>query len=152
MNLRFALSALGLLLLALAVAAGIGVFAVAMLNRPQPDWVYSARIADLREGEPVRVLADDGSPAFVVRAHGDLVAFDGRAPTATRCLLAWQADKRYFVDDGCGGVHYDVTGRYIDGPSLRDLDRHPVHIKDGWLVVDTRTTISGRALWPNDVP
>jgi hypothetical protein len=149
MNKRFALSIVLFCTMALSVVAAAAVFAAGLLKQPEPRGLPIVRVADMREGEPVRAVGSDSASAYILLSGHVIIAYSARAPTINRCSLEWQAEKRLFFDDGCVGAQFDATGRWIAGPALRDLDRHPVIIRDGWVVVDTRTLIPGRDLWTN---
>lgn len=72
---------------------------------------------------------------MIVYAAGDQSAsvFLRRSPHGG-CLLLWdQINLR--LDDPCFGSRFDLTGRYISGPSPRDLDRLPASVRDGLIWV-----------------
>lgn len=58
------------------------------------------------------------------------------------CAVPWCKSAQWF-ECPCHGSKYSVNGEYRDGPAPRSLDRFPVEIVDGKLVVDTGTLIVG---------
>ena len=44
---------------------------------------------------------------------------------------------------GCHGSVYDLGGEWVQGPAPRGMDRFPVTIQDGQVVVDTSTVVTG---------
>ncbi len=61
------------------------------------------------------------------------VAFLRRSPHGG-CLLLWNSvDLRF--EDPCFGSQFDLTGKYLSGPSPRSLDRLPATIHDGLIWV-----------------
>ncbi len=43
----------------------------------------------------------------------------------------------------CHGSVFDIAGEWIEGPAPRGMDRYPLSIESGALVVDTSKTITG---------
>jgi cytochrome b6-f complex iron-sulfur subunit len=58
------------------------------------------------------------------------------------CSVPWCASARWF-ECPCHGSKYSINGEYRDGPAPRGLDRFPVEIVDGQIVVDTGSLIAG---------
>jgi Rieske Fe-S protein len=53
------------------------------------------------------------------------------------CLILWDSEENRF-DDPCFGSKFDRNGRYISGPSPRNLDQLTASIRDGivWVRAD----------------
>lgn len=58
------------------------------------------------------------------------------------CSVPWCSTAKWF-ECPCHGSKYSINGEYRDGPTPRGLDRFPVEIVDGKIVVDTSTLIQG---------
>ncbi|MGH2812001.1 MAG: ubiquinol-cytochrome c reductase iron-sulfur subunit [Actinomycetota bacterium] len=58
------------------------------------------------------------------------------------CSVPWCASAKWF-ECPCHGSKYSINGEYRDGPAPRGLDRFPVEIVNGQLIVDTGTLIEG---------
>jgi len=94
----------------------------------------------------------DGSLVFhLVRLEsGDFIALSARDP-GSDCWVPWQPDFEFrgrtgwFVDP-CGGSTYDERGTRVSGPATRDLDRHPVEVREGNVYVN----LAGDALIPGE--
>ena len=72
------------------------------------------------------------------------------------CTVPWKAgfvwpdpatgrDKRSWFRDPCHGSTYDITGKRVFGPALRDLDRYPVSIVGDRVFVNTDRFVCGHA-------
>jgi nitrite reductase/ring-hydroxylating ferredoxin subunit len=44
---------------------------------------------------------------------------------------------------GCHGSVFDLGGEWIQGPAPRGMDRYPVVVQDGQVVIDTSTVLPG---------
>jgi cytochrome b6-f complex iron-sulfur subunit len=69
------------------------------------------------------------------------VALD-QACTHLGCRVPWCAGSQWF-ECPCHGSRYNAVGEQRRGPAPRGLDRYPVTLEDGQLVVDTRHRIFG---------
>lgn len=65
------------------------------------------------------------------------LVFLARAPHS-RCILTWNIDGDGLLRDPCFGSVYTAEGKYISGPSPRDLDVIPSYVQDGVLWVEPR--------------
>lgn len=92
-----------------------------------------ARLADLRQGQPVLVDYGDDK-LFVVRtSETGAVAFDAACPHA-RCSLRFDKDRNQFVCPCHGGV-FALDGSRLAGPPRRDMIRAVVDVADGDVVI-----------------
>lgn len=98
----------------------------AAFNDPAPRYVLSATQGTVTEVpfvtvSPVRIfLVHDPSEGFVALYNRD---------PHLGCRIKWAAGNLRF-EDPCHGSKYTRTGEYIEGPSLRSLDRFFVRIND----------------------
>jgi hypothetical protein len=98
---------------------------------------------------------------YVVRlTETDLVALSWRDP-GRGCTVPWRetfawpdpetgARRTGWFRDPCGGSVYEKDGTRVFGSSPRNLDRYPVSIAGGHVVVDTSQYVCGYA--PPDAP
>lgn len=76
----------------------------------------------------------DSSIVYVANIDGELMVFSPRTPATTRCLFRWQEGNRRF-EDPCSGSKFTLDGLYIEGPSVRGLDMHPVHVSNEQKII-----------------
>jgi hypothetical protein len=76
----------------------------------------------------------DSERIFLMRRGQRVIGFLGRS-THLNELIVWCSDERVFLWPGHGEL-WDEQGRYVAGPQPRDLDRVPVTVKGGNVVVD----------------
>ena len=148
MRSRYVLSLITLTVAFITLIAVVAVFFVAMLwPVSQSNWRNVILFSELRNGKPVQPdFINDVTPVYIVKIDDEIKAFSRYAPFVSRCLLIWNEDRKIFADT-CGGVQFDIRGEYVGDPAERTLDRHPVRVIDGWVQVETSTTIRGRNLW-----
>lgn len=73
------------------------------------------------------------------------------------CTVPWRPDFEFMGYKGwfrnpCHAQTYDIDGRCFSGPCLRGLDRFPVTVPDGRVLVDTAHRIPGPSLGPEYQP
>ncbi len=69
------------------------------------------------------------------------VALD-QACTHLGCRVPWCRSSQWF-ECPCHGSRYNAVGEQQRGPAPRGLDRYPISVVDGQLVVDTRRRLLG---------
>ncbi|MHB8376551.1 MAG: hypothetical protein ACYDEB_06295 [Dehalococcoidia bacterium] len=126
---------------------------------PTHGRLVQTRITNTLSGDPVRFALDRFymSP----EGNGHVVALYEYPPGFfghTRgCPLVWQRDAvvvagtttyRGLFTDPCSGAHFDRSGKLVDGPADRDLDRFPMTPEPDGMLVDTHTLLCGDNL-PN---
>lgn len=79
--------------------------------------------------------------SWLVRAKGELLALAQRCPHLGCRVPFCEATRRF--ECPCHGSMYDLGGEYLAGPAPRGMDRHPVAVEDGRVLVDTRTVVQG---------
>lgn len=118
--------------------------------------VPAAAMPDTRSGLHVA-----GEVVYVVRLEsGEFRALLSKSPHRG-CTVLWDADFETWIGgervkgafrDPCSGSLFDITGRRVFGPSPRDLDRFPVAVRDGLVIVDTGILIEGESIAKHQVP
>lgn len=85
-----------------------------------------------------KIVAFGTTPVIVLRtAGGELRAFSATC-THLSCTVQYRADiERIWC--ACHNGHYDLTGRNIEGPPPRPLDRYDVALKGDEVVIIRRT-------------
>ena len=58
------------------------------------------------------------------------------------CRVPWCASSSWF-ECPCHGSRYNVLGEYQFGPAPRGLDRFPVSLEEGRVIIDTSAIITG---------
>lgn len=79
---------------------------------------------------------------FYVASHeGKLQALYQKCPHLGCRVPFCETSKRF--ECPCHGSAYNIKGERLDGPAPRGLDRFPVSVEDGQVLVDTGTIIEG---------
>ncbi len=147
------LSRRGLLVLALplaAVAFGVTVVAFVWPARPQsaqPPLLDAGLVDELQVNEPVRNT--DGRFWLVKLESGEILALSQRS-THLGCTVPWRSEfefqgRKGWFRDPCSGATWDIDGTLVFGPAFRGLDRYPLRIEYGRILVDASTRICGPA-------
>src|SRR5262245_44840982 len=108
----------------LAVIAMLGVFATPV--RPR---IAIWDVDEFPHGAPPRLITVGNQQVYIVVMATEILAFDPMVEYSdgNRCPVRWVAVVNRF-EDPCGGSKFFKDGRWIEGPSLRNLDRYPVII------------------------
>lgn len=115
------------------------------LKRRERSWIDVGGVADVPVGEPKQLdhvttiqdgyLATRSQKAVwaVKRPDGQVTVF---APKCTHlgCGYRWAGDEKQFKCP-CHGSVFDIDGQVLAGPAPRPLDRLPVKIENGRLMV-----------------
>lgn len=122
---------------------------LADLNRSFPTWATGIPA----EFRPARAFLVN-VPAATAMARGETVSVP--APRANEILALWRkcphlgcmvppmCEERHRFQCYCHQSTYNVIGEKLElGPAPRGLDRFPVRIDDGIVIVDTREIIDG---------
>jgi menaquinol-cytochrome c reductase iron-sulfur subunit len=147
--------AAGLIGLGLAIPLAGYVISPALKRRAQ-SWVEVGQVDSLSEGEPtqleyVAIVRDGYLEAKTQKAVWAVKHPDGAvtvfAPLCTHlgCGYNWDKTDRQFKCP-CHGSVYDMTGAVLAGPAPRALDRLPVKIEEGRLLVMYKEFKSGQKL------
>jgi nitrite reductase/ring-hydroxylating ferredoxin subunit len=86
----------------------------------------------------------NGHGFFLVRTSDGILALS-EIPSHPRALpVAWTANSELFIDPALG-CSFTKDGSYVRGPCIRNLDRYPIAVQDGLIVVDTAHPTPGVA-------
>ena len=101
-----------------------------------PPSVNAGRAADIAPNTG-KIVPFGTQPVIVVRTStGELRAFSGTC-THLSCTVQYRPDlERIWC--ACHNGHYDLTGRNVEGPPPRPLDRYDVVLKDDDVLVVRR--------------
>jgi Rieske Fe-S protein len=101
-----------------------------------PQSVVAGRDADI-PANTGKIIAFGTTPVIVVRtAAGELRAFSATC-THLSCTVQYRSDIEH-IWCACHNGHYDLTGRNVEGPPPRPLDRYDVALKGDEVVVVRR--------------
>lgn len=101
-----------------------------------PPSVNAGRAADIAPNTG-KIVPFGTQPVIVVRTStGELRAFSGTC-THLSCTVQYRPDlERIWC--ACHNGHYDLTGRNVEGPPPRPLDRYDVVLKEDDVLVVRR--------------
>lgn len=113
-------------------------------------WIPLGPAADFQGAEPRRVdfryTSEVGYSAESVNGFAYVVAGADAPPTVLSpvcthmgCNVVWSGEAQRFLCP-CHGGQYTVDGRNVAGPPPRPLDRLPVRIDDGILMIQAEGT------------
>lgn len=123
------------------------------LKRRTPTWVDIGSVDEIPSGEPAQrdyvATIRDGyvetkthkAVWAVKQPDGQVVAF---SPMCTHlgCGYAWDAGEKKFKCP-CHGSVFDVSGQVLGGPAPRPLDRLPLRVENGRVLVTYKEFKSG---------
>jgi menaquinol-cytochrome c reductase iron-sulfur subunit len=123
------------------------------LKRREKSWVDAGQVADLPVGEPaqrdvVMTLADGYREIAAVkgiwalRRETNEVTVYSPICTHLGCGFRWDGAEKKFKCP-CHGSMFDTEGKVVGGPAPRPLDRLPVKIENGRLMVQYKEFKSG---------
>ena len=129
------LAALGVFLIALCAVVGWSIL-------PRERRLPLGTQAEFPVDKPQARALDPGIHVFVVNLHGQLIAWDSKAPVTkgTRCNYKWVPTNHRF-EDPCSGNKWCLDGTVADdryGP-VRTLDQYRVEVDSNgnvWLHPD----------------
>jgi cytochrome b6-f complex iron-sulfur subunit len=78
---------------------------------------------------------------YVTQHHGGLRALYQKCPHLGCKVPFCQSSSRF--ECPCHGSVYNIIGEYIGGPAPRGMDRFPIRIKNGRVMVDTSSVVEG---------
>ena len=78
---------------------------------------------------------------YLTNAKGDLLALSQKCPHLGCHVPYCESSGRF--ECPCHGSVFDLGGEWITGPSPRGMDRYPVAVKGGVVLVDTGTLEPG---------
>ncbi len=101
----------------------------------------SVKLLDLPEDfvDPVEISIT-ASKVWVVRHEdGTLIALYARTSVHGNSVK-WVPESKHFEDVELGNK-WDPDGRYLEGPDQRDLDRFPIAVENGQVVIDLHLVV-----------
>jgi len=140
-----AIGAIGGLIGAVLGGGGLGYVLSPLFRRHGEDWVDLGLAAEMKPGVPVRVdftvrkrdawaTVERRASAWVVTPDGkQFIVFDPRC-THLGCPYRWDSNLGRFVCP-CHTAVFNMDGRPVMGPAPRPLDRFPVRVAGGHLLI-----------------
>jgi cytochrome b6-f complex iron-sulfur subunit len=111
---------------------------------PTPAGGFGALI----DAGPVGDYTDEGSVQYflngrfyVTQYQGGLRALYQKCPHLG-CRVPY-CDSAQQFQCPCHGSIYNIVGEYLEGPAARGMDRFPITIQDGRVLVDTSSVVEG---------
>ncbi|MDE2039781.1 MAG: Rieske (2Fe-2S) protein [Elusimicrobia bacterium] len=126
-------------------AAGLSYFVSPAFEKEDENWIDVGRASELRTGAPVKVdyvarkrdawvVTEKRSSVWLSNLGGGrFIAFDPRC-THLGCPYRWDQGKQEFLCPCHAGV-FDREGKVLSGPPPRPLDRFPVKVVSGRLLI-----------------
>jgi len=148
-RLRFSRRALILGVAFLSVVGGLIVLvAFSWPENPAPprdEWVDVGQASSVPVDEPVH---NQEYMLYLVRTPADEILALSRRSTHLGCTVVWRPDREFndskgWFGDPCGGALWTLGGVRAFGPAARDMDRYPVAIVNGEVIVDVRNRLCG---------
>jgi menaquinol-cytochrome c reductase iron-sulfur subunit len=142
----YAISALG------ALAAGIVglpvvsyLFAKPKIQDDSQDWAEIADLSQMEIGRPAEVVyprdRKDGwrtvkekATAWIVKTDRNTAVAFSPACTHLGCAYHWESQKKSFVCP-CHDSAFSIEGAVLAGPAPRALDRYPVKVEQGKVLI-----------------
>ena len=138
---RFALLGVMVMLTGITVLAAILWFAV-----PEPPQDTLGPASDFPPAEePYEVHAND-HVYFIVNSGGTVLVLAPNAPgpnsNYSQCHIVWVPRRLQFVEP-CYGSKFTLTGKWVEGPAPRGLDRFGYTVENGMLIVNRWQHVEG---------
>jgi len=141
-------AALGAATAALLGATGLSYFVSPAFKKDEEDWVDIGSAADVKAGSPVKVdfvarkrdawvVTEKRSSAWVTTTDGrEFTVFDPRC-THLGCPYRWDQASQQFMCP-CHSAVFGPDGTVVSGPPPRPLDRYPVQVAAGRLLIQPK--------------
>ncbi|MBI1922591.1 MAG: Rieske (2Fe-2S) protein [Geobacter sp.] len=119
-------------------AAGTAAIAYPLLTYLSPKKAVSTRRAveipetDISEGK-AKFFEYEGKTAVIIKAKGTVHAFSAVC-THLGCIVQWEKEKGQFLCP-CHAGRFSADGEVISGPPPRPLEKLPVAMRDGKIIV-----------------
>lgn len=148
--LGWAIAALGALIAAFLSVTGLIYFVSPAFKRKEEGWVEVGLTSSIPRGKPVKlefverkrdawVTTERRSSVWLLTANSrDFIAFDPRC-THLGCPYRWDEGKKQFLCP-CHTAVFDVDGKVISGPPPRPLDRYPLKVVGGRILIFPQPT------------
>ena len=141
----WATGALGGVIASVLGATGLTYFASPAFKKDEEEWVDIGNAADIKPGEPLKtdfvarkrdawVVTEKRSSAWILTDDKkNFTVFDPRC-THLGCPYRWDSERRQFLCP-CHSAVFGPQGEVVAGPPPRPLDRYPVKIVGGRLLI-----------------
>jgi Rieske Fe-S protein len=83
---------------------------------------------------------------YVTRAKGELFAVSQKCPHLGCRVPFCESSARF--ECPCHGSIYNVAGEYIAGPAPRGMDRYPITVEKGRVIINLTEVVEGPAIGP----
>lgn len=129
---------------------GLGFFLSPAFQRKEDGWVDLGRADAFKPDKPTSVeyverkkdswvVTEKRSSAWVVMKDGeDFTVFDPRCPHLG-CPYRWDVKDKQFLCP-CHTAAFAIDGKVLGGPPPRPLDRYPVKVIEGELLIQPKPT------------
>ena len=153
--LALAIGAVGAVVGAAVAGTGLAYFMSPLFRRHGEDWVDIGRADEVGLGVPAKVeftvrkrdawtTVERRATAWVLTADGkQFIVYDPRC-THLGCPYRWDRDLGRFLCP-CHTAIFGVDGRVIMGPAPRPLDRFPVKVVGGRIMIRLEPVKSERS-------
>lgn len=143
--LHWAIAGLGAFIAAVLGGSGAAYFVSPAFAKREEDWVDLGPAKDFARSVPLKVdfvarkrdawaTVESRASAWVLTPNGtDFIAYDPKC-THLGCPFRWDDAKKKFLCP-CHTASFDVDGSVVSGPPPRPLDRYPVKVVGGRLLV-----------------
>jgi nitrite reductase/ring-hydroxylating ferredoxin subunit len=144
LNRRKLLTYLFLIAVVLCVVAGLIVFIRYAVQQVGLEYVWIGTLEAYPPAEEPYVVYrnEAGLGLFLVNTGSELIAFKPYTPHDTRCILPWSSLTGRF-EDPCTASKFRLDGTCIEGPATRNMDRYPVKIVGGQILINISRVIQG---------
>lgn len=115
-----------------------------------PLYVPSGRFYVVRWEPSLRGAEDAYGDIAVAAQDWGLMALYQKCPHLG-CRVPWCQASQWF-ECPCHGSKYNRWGEWQEGPAPRGLDRFPAELREGRMIVDTGTLVTGPARTANVLP
>ncbi|MBI4368807.1 MAG: ubiquinol-cytochrome c reductase iron-sulfur subunit [Elusimicrobia bacterium] len=143
--LGWAAGLMGAAIAAILGGSGFGYFISPAFKKREEDWVNLGRVDQIRLGVPTKaeftvrkrdawMTTERRSSAWILTSNGkDFTVFDPKC-THLGCPYRWdEATKKFLCP--CHAAVFDVDGSVVKGPPPRPLDRYPVKVSSGRILI-----------------
>ena len=127
------------------LVAAAGAWTTWDLIRPLPAVGFGGKVRTVAPEAvaPGVVVEVPAARAYLTEINGEIIAIAEKC-THLGCRVPF-CDSSGQFECPCHGSVFNRAGQFRAGPAPRGMDRYPVEVESGLLVIDTGTTIEGAA-------
>ena len=127
----------------LALVGVAGAWTTWDVLRPRQQAGFGGLVRTVPEGQVTGegVVAVPAARSYLTREGEEILALSRKCPHLG-CTVPW-CDSSGQFECPCHGSVFNRVGEYRQGPAPRGMDRYPVEVVDGLVVVDTGDRIDG---------